>query len=383
MRPGSEVIVSLQAGDSEETRTIEFDAGGGFDGLIEEDSRIIEVQHLLSTSGLRFISGAGHFNMDKTTAIVVSSATGQTQLGGPNDTTHDNVYLYTLVDFEDDLILTLGFSADSYDSEVYDRDQFNPKLGVEWNPNPNTTLRAAAFRTLRRSLVSDQTIEPTQVAGFNQFFDDFEGDEAKRFGIAVDQVFSRNLIGGIELSQRDIKALVTFIGGSVDAERFDRDEKLGRAYLYWTPQPRLALSAELLVEEFERDEISSEEAFYEANTTRLLLGTSIIQPSGWTARIKATYVDQDGDFRGNPRYTGDDQFWVADASLGYRLPQRRGLVELVAKNLTDETFNISGAAAPFQGDATFSGTNDPSGLPDFIAYVQGGRQVMAGVTYRL
>ena len=53
-----------------------------------------------------------------------------------------------------------------------DKDQFNPKFGVIWNPVPNTTLRGAIFRTLTRTLVEAQTVEPTQVAGFNQFFDE-------------------------------------------------------------------------------------------------------------------------------------------------------------------------------------------------------------------
>jgi hypothetical protein len=44
--------------------------------------------------------------------------------------------------------------------------------------SPGTTLRAAAFRVLKRTLITDQTLEPTQVAGFNQFFDDANLTEA-------------------------------------------------------------------------------------------------------------------------------------------------------------------------------------------------------------
>ena len=59
-------------------------------------------------------------------------------------------------------------------SSVEDTNQFNPKFGIIWNPFPGTTVRAAAFRVLKRTLITDQTLEPTQVAGFNQFFDDNE-----------------------------------------------------------------------------------------------------------------------------------------------------------------------------------------------------------------
>jgi hypothetical protein len=60
--------------------------------------------------------------------------------------------------------------------------QFNPKFGVTWNPLAATTVRAAIFRTLKRTLITDQTLEPTQVAGFNQFFDDINLTETWRYG---------------------------------------------------------------------------------------------------------------------------------------------------------------------------------------------------------
>ena len=60
---------------------------------------------------------------------------------------------------------------------------------MTWNVLPKTTLRAAAFRTFKRTLLTDQTLEPTQVAGFNQFYDDQESTDAWVYGAAVDQKF--------------------------------------------------------------------------------------------------------------------------------------------------------------------------------------------------
>ena len=37
---------------------------------------------------------------------------------------------------------------------------------------------------------------------------------------------------------------------------------------------------------------------------------------------------------------GDDQFWVVNASIGYRLPKRWSLITLEARNLLDEKFNF-------------------------------------------
>ena len=78
-----------------------------------------------------------------------------------------------------------------------------------------------------------------------------------------------------------------------------------------------------------------------------------------------------------------DSYWWVNAGISLYSSDDTWEFFVRGVNLTDETFNISGGAAPFQGNAALSGTNDPSGIPDFIAYVQGGRQVMAGLTYRL
>ena len=82
--------------------------------------------------------------------------------------------------------------------------------------------------------------------------------------------------------------------------------------------------------------------FTELETHRFSLGAGFFHPSGFRARVKATYVDQDGEF-GNVFgiiIPGDDRFWVFDASVGYRLPKRFGLITLVAKNIFDAKFNF-------------------------------------------
>jgi hypothetical protein len=36
----------------------------------------------------------------------------------------------------------------------------------------------------------------------------------------------------------------------------------------------------------------------------------------------------------------EDRFWVFDASIGYRLPKRLGIITIEAKNLFNEKFNF-------------------------------------------
>jgi len=126
----------------------------------------------------------------------------------------------------------------------------------------------------------------------------------------------------------------------------DWDEYLARAYFYWTPHQWLAASAEYQFERFERGRVfGAGTGIVEVDTHRFPLGINFFHPSGFGARIKATYVDQDGRFAPvvfavGTSVPGADRFWVADAAISYRLPKRWGLITLGVKNLFDEQFKF-------------------------------------------
>ena len=82
----------------------------------------------------------------------------------------------------------------------------------------------------------------------------------------------------------------------------------------------------------------------QVTTHRFPVGASFFHPCGATAGVKATYIDQDGRFvpafgeEGVPGEQGADRFWLVDATVGYRLPNRWGIVTLEGKNLFDQSF---------------------------------------------
>lgn len=334
-------------------RSADFDTHvfEGFNLFTDEHGFMGEIQHLFRLGPARLISGVGHFDADRTDRVSFQpffSAVTEDNIH------HTNLYLYPLINFPHNVTWTLGGSADFFKDTTRDkqgghivrtleRNQFNPKFGVTWNLFPDTTLRAAVFRVLKRSLLSDQTIEPTQVAGFNQFFDDANGTKSWRYGVGIDQRLASTLYGGVELSRRDLHP--PFISPQEDGRLREADwqEDLSRAYLYWTPRAWLAVSGEYQYERFRRREFFAEEGTVKAHTHRVPLGISFFHPSGFRARLKTTYVNQVGDFESTSTGAiehGSNQFWIVDASIGYRLPHRMGLLSLDARNLFDNRFHF-------------------------------------------
>jgi outer membrane receptor protein involved in Fe transport len=253
-----------------------------------------------------------------------------------------NAYVYSLVDLPHHVTVTLGASADFFERETLERNQFNPKFGITWQPIPSTTLRASALRTLNRSAVSSQTIEPTQVAGFSQLYADGEAEEAQQYGVAVDHKFSRVLFGGASYTRRNLSVPVEFPDAGVTTIRwFPRVDNFGRAYLYVAPDDRLSLQVEYFVEDFDRREFPGDEGFLDVRTHRVALGAGYFHPSGAIAQLKAVHVNQCGEFliRVFPS-EGDTSFWVVDAAVGYRLPKRFGRLMVEVRNLFDETFRF-------------------------------------------
>ena len=185
--------------------------------------------------------------------------------------------------------------------------KFNPKLGLTWRALENTTLRAAAFQTVARNWSTSQTIEPTQVAGFNQFYNDAFGTKSTNYGLALDQVFTADLAAGVEYSWRDL-TVPNFLQSDYNTTNWDLD--VGRAYLYWTPALRVAASAEYLYEDFKLNQsFTGEFPATQIHTQRVPLTVNYFHPLGYFARLRTTYIDQEGEFTsgaGLPTECADD-----------------------------------------------------------------------------
>ena len=86
----------------------------------------------------------------------------------------------------------------------------------------------------------------------------------------------------------------------------------------------------------------------ESTIRRLPIEIRLFEPFGGMARIKATYISQNGRFANSAKraiLSGNDDFWVVDASLGYRLPRRLGIVSIEVRNLFGTRFSFQDSEA--------------------------------------
>jgi tetratricopeptide (TPR) repeat protein len=376
--PGSIVLASFTYQDADfKTKLDEFPDPLSFTHLtIPQNAFGAELQHLFRSWYGNVRSGVGYFNINGEI-----DARSRLNLPPPpfgpgliedrtitnTDIHHVNVYAYADFNVLRNITVTLGLSFDSLmgDFPGDDTNQINPKIGIVWTPFSDTTVRAAAFRVLKRTLVTDQTLEPTQVAGFNQFFDDPNLTESWRYGVAIDQKFGKNVFGGVEFSTRELT--VPFIDAFTDPttpvnREAEWDEYLSRVYAFWTAHAWLALRAEYMFERFKREEEFTGGGAKRLETHRVPLGIRLLHPSGLSASLTGTYLNQHGRFQRlltGEFELGRDEFWLIDAAIGFRWPHRYGMITAGVANLFDQKFKYF--------DVDF---DNPTIQPDRMAFLR-------------
>ncbi len=285
------------------------------------------------------------------------------------ETDYFNAYIYSNQNILPGLTTTLGLSFDYFENDIIKRVRLNPKFGIIWNPIQDLTVRGAVLRNLNRPLAAGQTIETTQVAGFNQFFDGINGAMNWQYSLGMDYALAKNIMFGGELNWR--KILEPLRGNNSPDER-DKDEVAHLAYLYWTPVDWLALKSEYRYHKISRDFIVNQGSLDEPQsviTDQVPLSLNFFHGSGMFAKFSGTFVNQKvvtvRDLNGQPVGTDPlerqkDNFWVFDTSVGYRLPKKIGLISFEVRNLFDNgfkyqsTFDASGPQlTPFVPEREF------------------------------
>lgn len=336
------------------------------DRKIRDEGDQFEVQHIRKTEALNLVIGAGYNEVDNRDKLGLSiddpmignllsvSDSEKTQVTQPHG------YLYVNAMPREAVSLTLGASYDHYEEGDLDSNSVNPKLGVQWDVNDRVRLRTAVFKTVKPALVNNRTIEPTQVAGFNQFFDDINGTKSWRYAAGVDWRMTQDWAAGSEVSYREMdEPLFTDDGG----DRFEsRDEQFHKLYLYWTPSERVAVNSELSYDRYTSENgIATEFGNLpkKVRTVSLPLGITYFSKSGWFSGITGSFVDQDVKRSSTATQAdGDDSFTVVDGVIGYRFGKRLGVASLGVSNIFDKDFK-------YQDDSYREFRDEPSIGPYF------------------
>ena len=234
----------------------------------------------------------------------------------------------------------MGVSIEHIEDAGVDRSQINPKVGLLWAPSTNSLLRTAWFRTSKRSLLTSQTLEPTNVAGFNQFYDAITASDIWHLGFGYDQRLSSSIWAGLELSRRNVNS--PYLGDPAEGERLTGYSiyDTGRAYLYWAATDRVAVSFGAEIERRRDDNDSSLESLRSLKTQRLPITIRYFERSGWIAELGMAGVRQDGVIYDHDleRVHDDDTFVYLRGAVGYRLPRQAGLISVEGENLLSKSF---------------------------------------------
>ena len=301
----------------------------------------IEAQHILKQDSLRTVTGGAVYRYSFDNQSPFFALPGRLH----RESVYSYLYLNALASFD----VTLGLGYDSFTGANSKKaGKVNPKIGLQWYVNDYLQLRSAWFETTKSHLLGQQTLEPTQIAGFNQFFDDPNATRTRRTGIGLDARAADNLYGGAEVSERTLRIPLmqseTLPEASLAAEK--QRERWYRLYLNWLLDTSWSIKAELQFERVDRRGYQYYLQPRRIDTLSAPVSIEYFHASGFFAKFSTTYVKQQQWLTGLPKEEHDDpwngagtsDFMLLDAIAGFRLPNRRGLLSLEVRNLLDKTF---------------------------------------------
>lgn len=323
----------------------------------------LEGQLVYRQRRLTWVGGVGFFDG---TFDAKSAGEGAEQFG--------NIYGYVKIRALGPVELAAGLAAEGVESPVgllpprdsnilpsdvsFYRWHLSPKVGMTATFKTGTTLRAAVFSRMASPIGRLQTLEPTQVSGFNQFYEDVGGTRSWNYGAGLDQQIASIVFFGVSGLRRssDVPEPYClnpdeFSGCSLQQSTLvvDRqsDEDLLSAYFNLLMGKRVAGSIDW---NFDRRDFTTTDIvrslatqFEDYNKTqRYRPQVRVFLPIGFYTSVAASHYDQEvhvfGDILSTNRRIIRSKFWTLDAAVGWRLPRRLGSISLEGTNLTDREF---------------------------------------------
>lgn len=336
LSPRSNLIASLVHSKYEESTGI---------FSFEDESLQAEAQHIFRNYNFNILTGFNAYYINGLIILperVLIPGRILAEQKRTRDVVHTSGYVYSNIEFPADVFWSFGVSFDDYEEEDLAIRKFSPKLGMQWVITEWLRLRFAAFETVKPASPARRTIQPTQVAGFNQLFDDADGTESWSYGAGIDARLTKDLSLGMEILRRTLDESVLNFDKNTRI-REDREETLFRAYAYWSLSPSWAFSTELQFEGYDGNPGLRNVQFPgkadKVDTWAVPVSVRYFHPTGFFGALAATFVHQDVDTQLVPDEASE--FVVVDFALGYRFPHRRGSISFEVTNLFNEQFEFA------------------------------------------
>lgn len=300
----------------------------------------LETQYLYHDERFNVVAGGGMFRNENdhvfnfSSPLICGPFTPNCNVAFDNNVSQYFGYLYSNVKLARKLNVTTGLSYDHFRDKGgkfsnAKLNEVNPKLGFIWQATDDLALRGAFFKSVKSAIVDNQILQPSQIAGFNQFFDDLNGTSAWNYGIGLDSHFHQDVYAGLEASWRELRIPFT-----VDHHEQAREE-LYRLYFNWTVTRRVSVNSEFRFENYRNENIPFPSS---VETAFIPVEIRYFHPTGFFTSVKGTYVNQNTELNNTGGQGFDSDFYLVDAAVGYRFPKQYGLLSLEAKNLFDTEF---------------------------------------------
>jgi outer membrane receptor protein involved in Fe transport len=287
---------------------------------------------------------------------IALASSSNTTLSGSTVSWYNTLHLTEWVD------LTLGISHEDtelrlsqippFTNDTVRSNRTSPRLGILLTPDSDWTVRASYTEGLRKLSFEDQfSLEPTQVGGFSQRYNDLPGTENRTLGIGVDWRGTRGTYLGASFVHRDLiessaeyarEFIVDFDLEQVSdrvfqTDRFDThlDQRFVRGYLYQILTERLVGAIDY---QFSQQEIFDPQTAEDLSDHDLAATLRYFAPNGVFLYLRGRYRDQEVS---SPfEEAVNDDVPLVDLGAGYRLPRRRGIFTVELQNLFDEEITL-------------------------------------------
>lgn len=323
--PNLDLILSLIRYDREASAREAFpDFGVTVDETFDGRGYQTEAQMLFQKTSFNFTAGVGRYRIDNRLLEAING------VGDHRDILQEfeTAYIYYRVFFPRSFAWTFGGSYQVFKERGVDLAEFSPKIGLQWKVTDRLQIRTAYIKTIKPVLTVEQTIEPTEVAGFNQFFDDPNGTQARRHGIGLDTEITKNLLGGMEGTWHHVERPL-FSGTTFEFTH--RREAQYRAYVYWTPSEEWAAGTTYWFHKIRNQLLALEKV----DTTRVPISVAYFSSTGAFVKTETTYLRQKVLL---DSMLHREETLLLDVAVGFRLPRRIGLVTFEVRNLFDRNF---------------------------------------------